>query len=192
MQGSRWGNSNLGNSSTVKVKEQGCFLTGFSMVVSTLIGKGNLYSRNAFTPNSINSFKSFFEKNSQSMLSSIVGNSYNLKFDWWTKSKQGDLSVKLSEIADSSKKFSVLGYVACNKDKPNNANHWVYINSSPMDGSQLGDEFDDCKYVEMLGTSENDKPSNRPSGWIEKNGKMYIPTKMIDKIYTWNEENKNE
>ena len=68
MQDKQWGEIKLGNSSTICIKKEGCYLTGFSMVVSAMIGKGNLYSKNAFTPNEINSFKSYFYVDSQCMI----------------------------------------------------------------------------------------------------------------------------
>ena len=185
MQDSRWHNEYLGNSSSIKIEAQGCFLTGFSLIVSALIGKGNLYNKSAFTPQQINYFKTYFEKNSQSMSSSTVGENYKLQWDYWTKSKQGDLADKLSELAESVTSYGILGQVAWNPSDPNTANHWVYINSSPVDGGELG--VKNRTFVEIIGTSDNDIPSKRPAGWLEKDGKIYIPTDMIEKIYTWNE-----
>ena len=132
MQDKQWGEIKLGNSSTICIKKEGCYLTGFSMVVSAMIGKGNLYSKNAFTPNEINSFKSYFYVDSQCMKCSSVGNNYKLEWDYWTKNKQEDLAGKLTELAESPIKYGILGKVAWNQKDPNTANHWVYINSRPI------------------------------------------------------------
>ena len=84
---------------------------------------------------------------------------------------QGDLADKLSELAESVTSYGILGQVAWNPSDPNTANHWVYINSSPIDGGELG--VKNRTFVEIMGTSDNDIPSKRPAGWLEKDGKIY-------------------
>ncbi len=188
MQNKWWGDTNLGRSDSIKVRDQGCYLIGFAMALSGLRFENEFNKQMKWeTPGSINAKKLYkktdFVFTEQTSIPEKISNKYNLQFDYWTKGVQGNLENKIQEYDDSSTKYAILGKVAWDKKNPKEANHWIGIEGAPIYDPDLGEEM----FVHIVGTSQNDVLATRPSFWKEKDGSYYIPTSEIYEIHVFSE-----
>ncbi|SEQ59156.1 RHS repeat-associated core domain-containing protein [Treponema bryantii] len=184
---------NLGNSDSITIGEQGCYLMG------TTMAELNLQLENPFSmkinwniPSTINNNKQYGTNDSifgttdndkHVMDGKKFADKYNLEFDWWTREKNnGDLGKKIDYYDSLDTKYAVLGKVAYNKNNPNTENHWVGIVGS----SKIIDDTG-IKYVQIQGTSKYDNLQSRPNFWKEIDGKYYIPTTKISIIHLFSQ-----
>lgn len=106
-----------------------------------------------------------------------------MEFDWWTRNNNnGDLSNKIDYYNSLDTKHAILGKVAWDKNNPDVANHWVGIVGSSKVIDDTG-----IKYVQIRGTSKNDKLESRPDYWKEIDGNYYIPSKKISMIHLFSQ-----
>ena len=129
---------NLGNSSSIKISNSGCYITTFANIFSSSKYYGiPLENANKYdSPKEINNDKSIFAKDSESLngrktsMDSLFGEG---KWDYWTKDKQGidGLYEKLKEYKNSNKTYFIVGIFDLSSDTAVATNHMVGISELP-------------------------------------------------------------
>ncbi len=146
----------------------GCVVSGIAEIINVLTGAD-------LTPKDVNDLKSNFKSGTDLINFVEVAKNYNLDHDYWTKGKQGDLSVKIDELDKSSTQYAILAEVFYSSGHT----HWVGIDGGVVVRS------DGKSYVAISATSANDKTlaGGRSSmGWVQENGKIYVPTSQINTL----------
>lgn len=168
-----YGTEHKNNKNTGMLQNTGCAVTEMSNVVSSASGRD-------ITPKDINNDKSNFAEDTDLLNMQKVAEDNGLKFDYWTKEKQGDLGKKIKENNNSNKKYYISGQVKYDEEGDL---HWVGI-----EDIKVGK--DGKSYVKIAPTSVNDtnKNSRRRETWqTDENGDMWVETSDINKIYTYEE-----
>ncbi len=169
----------LGNSKSVLIRDQGCYLNGFAMCLMAL-RLNSFKPIKWYTPTSVNDNKSIFD--GASMVLKKAAEEYNLLCIEVKKTTKTNFVVLLNAYDMSPTNYAILGKIPYKKSEPDNANHWVGIVSKPIDLYKNGEY-----YVEIVGTSENDIPANRPDYWVSSAGKYYVPVDKIQKLHIFSE-----
>ena len=152
MQDYQWGEQILGDpngnasSNLDKIKESGCFLTGYSEAAITLTGID-------YTPDYFNQYVYLFDSK-QNFRSSTASNITGLKNINWNKSHDGDLASVINKLDDSSTEYVLMAqvpYTTAGKL------HWVTIYGN----------VDSDGYVNAVGTSKNDYNKYSQRGKID-------------------------
>lgn len=152
MQNEQWGNQVTGNangvpsSTNLQIKENGCYLSGYSEAAITLTGKD-------YTPDYFNQYSYLFDSN-QNFDSTKASEITGLQADYWTQSVQGDLSNKINELNNSDTHYVVMAQIEYKKDGDL---HWVTIYGGT----------DTTGYVNIVGTSNNDYNKNSERGQLD-------------------------
>ncbi len=170
----------LGNSSTVSIPAQGCYLVCVSNATFALSDEGktvlelneeksNFLPATAAEPQSVNVHA--FAKNN------------NLVFDYWTRRVQKNLSTKINELNASDTEYAVLAQLPYNSA---GSTHWVTITGGTVD-RESPDTGLIQSYVKVLGSSVNDtNAAFRPASWAVDGNYVYVPVAEIIKIHTYN------
>ncbi len=169
----------LGNSTTVTVDIEGCYLVCVSNATFALNEKGK-------TVTELNAVKSNFlpvtSTSPQSVAVEKFAENNGLVFDYWTKAVQGNLSTKINEIAASDTDYAVLAQLPYNSAGDL---HWVTITGETE--MRFDDELKkDVEVVKVLGSSVNDNvEKSRPKTWKISGEYVYVPVSEIVKIHTY-------
>jgi len=166
-----WAENEIGYSKK-KIKEIGCYLAGFSEVVTALTDEEK-------NPDDINGKNSSFVEGSGSMNPEQAASNYGLEYDYWTRRVQVDLGIKLDALNAEETKYGVLAQIPYNAAGDT---HWVGVSGGTTTFIEEGAQT----YVKVTGTSQNDyNEFSRPENWIYDNGDVYIPTSEILQIHTF-------
>ena len=138
----------LGNSSEEKFHKEGCYITAFANIQSSIeLSHFSQVSKSIDTtsPMDLNFRTNLFGENSGKLkggesMDAIFGQG---KWDYWTSKNQKveGLLALLEKYRDSDKKFMIVGIFNLNDAEPGVTNHMVGINGTP-DGNGIFDASD--------------------------------------------------
>ena len=152
MQNEEWGNQVTGNpnSSASKTRQQiknnGCFLTGYSEAAMTLTGQD-------YTPDYFNAYSYLFDSQ-QNFFPDRASEITGLTNGCWKKDDEEDLVQKIKELQESMIKYVIMAQIPYDTDGDL---HWVCIYG----------EIDDDGYIKIVGTSKNDYNSRTERGLLD-------------------------
>ena len=136
---STYSSVNLGNSSKVKVSQQGCYITSFANILrSAATVYEKTFTKNDYSsPMKINNDKSLFAKDSACLngrsasMNAIFGED---NWDYWTAQGQGGadkLLDKLKEYSNDIDGYMIVGIFDLSNATKDVDNHMVIINGLP-------------------------------------------------------------
>ena len=131
-------NDDLGNSSSIKISDEGCYITTFANIFASSKYYGiPLENANKYdSPEKINNNKSIFAEDSACLngrkesMNALFGEG---NWDYWTRAVQGadGLESKISEYSKSEKAYMIVGIFDLSDDTAVATNHMVGISELP-------------------------------------------------------------
>ena len=161
----------LGNSATVKLHQQGCYVTVISGIINTVKSKTG---DDRFTPLTVNSEKSNFTKTDQCVVTDFVCENYKIKYEQYINGyTYRQIADKINELDRSSTDYCLaVKFNITYKNSQRQDVHWVTTDRGTVN-------IDGGEYVKVIGTNSKYDNGNYREGWIDKDGVTYAPIEQL-------------
>ena len=156
----------LGNSNSVYLHQQGCYVTVLSGIINTVKNK---VGDEKFTPLTVNNEKSNFTKTDQCIVTDWVCENYDIKYDQYIDGySYRQIADKINELDKSSVDYCLaVKLTITSKGTQRTDVHWVTTDTGTV-------KIDGNEYVKVIGTSVWDNAKYK-EGWLDKDGSSYAP-----------------